>query len=130
MRSQPFLLVLLFFINNINAQKVGIFNYEEIKTMEDAWGRPIRPQTTYQVEGSPYFPLNYSKARISFENGKYNSNVLARINFYDNSIVYQGENDQEMELIIPVISIEFRDTAEHIFARYKRYPDVEGLSPN
>lgn len=92
------------------AQKVGVFHEEEMKTMEDAQGRPIRPQTTYKVEGSPYYPDNYSAARLSFTNGKKNSAVKAKLNLYDNTILYMNDKGVEMEVIVPVLKIEFADS--------------------
>lgn len=105
-----FLFITITFFLTSRAQKVGIFHTEEIKTMEDAWGRPIRPQTTYKVEGTPYFPENYTLARISFTNGKFNSSVRAKINLYDNTILYQNANGEELVLMIPVNMIEFYDS--------------------
>ena len=92
------------------AQKVGVFHEEEMKTMEDAQGRPIRPQTTYKVEGTPFYPDNYSAARLSFANGKKNSSVKAKLNLYDNTILYITDKGVEMEVIVPVLKIEFADT--------------------
>ena len=92
------------------AQKVGVFHEEEMKTMEDAHGRPIRPQTTYKVEGSPYYPDNYSAARLSFANGKKNSAVKAKLNLYDNTILYINDKGVEMEVIVPILKIEFADS--------------------
>jgi|SRR5687768_8748677 len=92
------------------AQKVGVFHEEEMKTMEDAHGRPIRPQTTYKVEGTPFYPANYSAARLSFNNGKKNSAVKAKLNLYDNTILYITDKGVEMEIIMPVLKIEFADS--------------------
>lgn len=92
------------------AQKVGVFHEEEMKTMEDAQGRPIRPQTTYKVEGTPFYPDNYSAARLSFANGKKNSAVKAKLNLYDNTILYITDKGVEMEVIVPVLKIEFADS--------------------
>ncbi len=112
---------------NLHAQQVGIFHYEEIKTMEDAWGRPIRPQTTYKVEGSLFFPPTYSLARIVFTNGKYNSRVSAKLNMYDNTILYQDVNGVELELVIPVTSIEFRDTLSGNNEFFRKFNHIDGL---
>ena len=92
------------------AQKVGVFHEEEMKTMEDAHGRPIRPQTTYKVEGTPFYPDNYSAALLSFNNGKKNSAVKAKLNLYDNTILYITDKGVEMEVIVPVLKIEFVDS--------------------
>ena len=92
------------------AQKVGVFHEEEMKTMEDAHGRPIRPQTTYKVEGTPFYPDNYSAARLSFANGQKNSSAKAKLNLYDNTILFITDKGVEMEVIVPVLKIEFADT--------------------
>lgn len=94
----------------IQAQKMGVFHNEEMKTMEDAHGRPIRPQTTYKVEGTPFYPDNYSAARLVFVNGGKNSAVKAKLNLYDNTILYQTDKGVEMEVIVPVLKIEFADS--------------------
>lgn len=105
--------ILPFFIMGISGecQRPGIFHSEEMKTMEDAWGRPIRPQTTYKIEGSPFFPESYTTVRFHFKNGKTNSSVKARLNLYDNKINYLNTAGEEMELINPVYKLEFKDTA-------------------
>lgn len=120
-------IILLSFTFNLQAQKVGIFNYEESKTMEDAWGRPIRPQTTYKIEGTPFFQDSYHAARIVFSNGKYNSGVSAKLNMYDNTIIFQDVNGFELELVIPVISIEFRDSLSGSVAYFRKFHKSEGL---
>ena len=124
----PIILLLNFFFITATAQRAGIFHSEEIKTMEDAWGRPIRPQTTYKVEGTPFFPHNYTRSRIFFDNGKYNSNVVARINLYDNTVLYQDAEMNDMQLVIPVRTIEFIDSISGEPTVFARYSGVEGLN--
>lgn len=123
----PLLIILLAFFMATNGQRVGVFHSEEMKTMEDAWGRPIKPQTTYQVEGTPFYPDEYTVSKIFFENGKKNFGTKAKLNLYDNKILYQNAKGEEMELVIDVKRIEFLDSLTLVPTIFMKGFSGEGL---
>ena len=94
----------------MHAQKPGVFLTETNKTMEDAFGRPLRTQTTYNVEGTPYYPEEYCKATLSFSNSNMHSRAKAKLNLYDNTILFVTEKGLELEVIVSVDKIEFMDS--------------------
>lgn len=125
-----FLLLILFIpaFGFLYAQRAGTFHQEEIKTMEDAFGRPLRPQTTYAVEGSPFFPKEYSPAKLRFASGGVNTKLKAKLNLSDNTILFEGENAEDMLLLTPAVQVEFYSGGDGAgYSFFKRGFKIRGL---
>ena len=92
-----------------NGQKVGQFMNETNEVMSDARGHPLFYQTTYNIEGTPFFPAEYQSAKITLNNKIY-TNIKVKINLMDNTMLYDDNGVDMVTEILPR-RIEFYDSA-------------------
>lgn len=68
----------------------------------DVNGMPLKPGTTFNVEGSPYFDDNYLLADIVFLNGKKYQDIKAKINLETNDLIVLNSKNEEMIVGAPI----------------------------
>lgn len=73
----------------------------------DANGRPLKLNTDFRVEGSPFYYENYCAADIIMASGKKYENIKVKLNVVDNQILFAGPADQELEALSAIKRIRF-----------------------
>jgi hypothetical protein len=91
----------------------GRFLQESSALMTDAMGQPFYPQQKYSWEGKVFFPEEYSLATITTANGKSYKNIKAKLNLFDNSLLFLDSAQREFVVTLPVAKVEF----ENFFAQ-------------
>lgn len=89
---------------------VGDMNNSQ-QFLADASGKPLFLKTEYTVEGSPYFPNDYSFATLFMKNGKAYTGIKVKLNLNDNTLLYITPDGKEMELTSPINKLAFIDTS-------------------
>lgn len=77
-------------------------------------GDQFMSKTGGSVEGSPYFPANYSFAVIKLPNGNNYEKPRARLGLIDNVIYFIGDDSSEMMVGADVKKVEFFNYVEGI----------------
>jgi hypothetical protein len=70
-------------------------------------GDPFMSKNGGSVEGSPYFPADYSFAVIKSSDGKNYEKPRVRLGLIDNTIYFIGDDSSEMMVGMPVKRIDF-----------------------
>lgn len=97
---------LFFYSVNLFAQEVATKDYTAF--MADANGRATYELTNYVMEGTPFFPPDYYKATIVVKFGKTYTNILAKLNLYENQLYYKAtEGGADMVPVIPIKKVKF-----------------------
>lgn len=74
----------------------------------DANGRPLYLQTSYDSEGSPYYLEDYSLAEITAVSGKVYKGIAVKFNLVTNEVLYRSPDGQEMVATINIRRIRFQ----------------------
>jgi hypothetical protein len=88
----------------------GRFLQESSALMTDAMGQPFYPQQKYNWEGKVFFPEEYSLATITTANGKAYKNIKAKLNLFDNSLLFLDSAQREFVVTLPVAKVEFESS--------------------
>lgn len=105
MRTRIFYLLLLALA--IAAQVAAQDNIHNNAFWNDANGRPLRLQSEFKVEGSPYYNDEYCEADVFLSNGKKYQNVKVKVNLVDNDIVFMNDKKEEMIVTSSVSKVHF-----------------------
>ena len=79
--------------------------------LADASGKPLNLRVEYNVQGTPFFPADYSLANLFMQNGKAYRGIKVKFNLNDNTLLYITSDNQEMILTTPVNKVVFTDTS-------------------
>lgn len=103
MKKNGFLIVLYLYCNTLIAQD----NLHDNAFWNDANGRPLKLNTDFRVEGSPFFYDAYCAADVYLANGKKYENVKVKLNVVDNLVLFENAKGEEMETVAGVKRIHF-----------------------
>jgi hypothetical protein len=73
----------------------------------DANGRPLKLNTGFRTEGSPFLYDDYRIADIHAANGQQYKGIKVKLNLAENSILYLSDKNEEMIAEIPIKKIVF-----------------------
>lgn len=95
----------------LNAQRTstGAANSSN-ELLTDVLGRPVYLKVTYNMEGSPFYPTEYTKADIYIKSGKVYPSIATRFNMEENTLLLKLDDGNELVVTTPVPRIVFRDT--------------------
>lgn len=108
------LLCLLVFLQALhtvtNAQSLNLGTNPSNPLLTDVVGRPAFLKIEYNMEGSPFYPSEYTKADIYTKSGKVYPRIDAKFNLQDNSLLLRLDDGYEMVVATPVPRLVFADT--------------------
>ncbi|NOT51698.1 MAG: hypothetical protein HOP10_10530 [Chitinophagaceae bacterium] len=115
-------IILLFLLQScclsfIRAQRgnfTGNFNNAN-ELMTDISGKPIYLKVEYNVEGSPFFPVEYYKADIYIKKGKAYKDVYVKFNLQENLVLFKMADGTELSSSVPIQKIRFTDTSRNMY---------------
>ncbi|MBC7851466.1 MAG: hypothetical protein H7Y31_17110 [Chitinophagaceae bacterium] len=108
--SKIFILCLAFFIGNT---AYGQSNMDNNAFWNDANGRPLKINTGFRVEGTPFYNELYCLADVVMMNGRIYKGIKVKFNLADNNLIFVTNSGEEMAAASPVRSVTFHNYAEN-----------------
>lgn len=101
-KSGRFIIVLILMINASNG-----FAQNSLLFMSDITGNPLEAKKSMNINGTPYYPENYTTATIYLKGGGRIENLMSKIYLPDYAILYLASNKVEMVAVSIIEKIEF-----------------------
>lgn len=101
-------------------------------TLGDAYGRPLKAAAG-DINGSQYFNENYRYSDITMVKGRKFTNVKAKIDLTNQSVVFLSNDIEAVLEPGSVRELSYRDTTENGIIAYRfrtGYPAVDNKTPN
>ncbi len=106
-------------------------NYNNaLELLTDIGGKPINLKVEYNMEGTPFYPAEYSPADLYAKNGKIYRGILVRFNLLDNLLLLKMPDQTELVATNYIRRLVFTETAggdivfKNVFQR--EFPAVDG----
>lgn len=103
-----YFMVLLPLLSSAQIQNNNFNSLTQLLT--DVTGKPVHLRVAYNLEGSPLYPADYTRADIFVKSGKKYPDILSKFNFLENTLLVKLDDGNELVITTPVPRIVFTDT--------------------
>src|SRR5689334_4962364 len=109
--SLTILITCIFFCTfSLRAQRTYTGNYNNAnELLTDVTGKPIYLKTEYNIEGTPFFPAEYTRATLITSMGKRYNGIKVKFNLMDNLLIMLMDDGKELVTVTPMYRVIYED---------------------